>query len=289
MGGWRSFGFGRQIVRREPGWREEGPEPRNGPRAGREPAPRRRCRAVVTEGFRPGLRSRSTRRRNRFVVAIGVEFVLTLAALTACGNPDGGGASAAAGGPTPSAPAAADRSSGPACRPSPGQYDAWDGVVPGNASAAIELKPTSGVRRPSPSTKPVPLQIHGRVVDTACRPVAGAYVWAFHRDPDGVYGPEPTAGEDNLFYYEGTVRTDADGRFTMATVRPGGGEGPRHIHVLVAVPRGPLRLSLEVWFADDPQLPPSTNQAVLARPVPHAGGGVDIDVVLVFDPPSTAP
>jgi protocatechuate 3,4-dioxygenase beta subunit len=132
----------------------------------------------------------------------------------------------------------------------------------------------------------VPLLIRGRVLDPACRPIPGAFVWAFHRNPDGIYGPDATTGGDELFYYQAIAKTDAGGRFTMTSVRPGGGEGPSHVHVLVAKPGEPSRLSLEVWFADDAQLPPSTSQAILASPRPRAGGGVEIDIALVFDPPT---
>src|SRR2546423_2278251 len=185
--------------------------------------------------------------------------------------------------------ATAASASAAACKASPGQYDPWDGAVASDAPSSVSLTPSTGVRRPAASTKPVPLLVRGRVLDTTCRPIAGAFVWAFHRNPDGIYGPDATTGGDELFYYQAIAKTDADGRFTMTTVRPGGGEGPTHIHVLVAKAGEPLRLSLEVWFADDPQLPASTSQAVLARPVPHVGGGVEIDVALVFDPPSSAP
>jgi protocatechuate 3,4-dioxygenase beta subunit len=173
-----------------------------------------------------------------------------------------------------------------ACAASPGQYDAWDGVLPSNAPSRTMLAPTTGVVRPKPSTKPIPLVLKGRVLDTSCRPIAHAFVWAFHRDPDGNYGPDASPPNDNLFYYQATVETDDAGQFEVTTVRPGAPTGPSHIHVLVAVAGGRSRMSLEIWFADDPRLPSSTSQALVAHPTPRSEGGFEIEIAIVFDPPS---
>jgi hypothetical protein len=240
----------------------------------------------MTEGFRHGLPGRDMR---RLAALPGLALLVVLGVIVAAAVRDGGSPSTGPGPSSPPTAATAIPSAGSSCQLSPGQYDPWDGVVPANARSAIQLSPTTGVRRPTASTMPVPLLVRGRVVDTTCRPLAGVFVWAFHRDPDGNYGPDATTGTDDVFYYQGIAKTDADGEFTMTTVRPGGGEGPGHIHVLVAAAAVPSRLSLEVWFADDPQLPSSTSEAVLASPVPHAGGGVEIDVTLIFDPPTRAP
>jgi Dioxygenase len=231
-----------------------------------------------------GPEPRPWRPLHRELVAVAATVALLVLGCATTNPPPESLSPPVSAGPSDTAAPTGRPSSGPACAPSPGQYDPWDRIVPSSAPSAIELTPTSGVKRPKPSTAPVPLLVKGLVVDTGCRPMAGAFVWAMHRDADGNYGPESTAGA--LYYYQGIAQTDADGRFEMTTIRPGVPEGPSHIHVLVAVPAQPLRLSLEVWFADDPGLPAVTNQAVLASPIPR-DRGTEVDVTLVFDPEAT--
>jgi protocatechuate 3,4-dioxygenase beta subunit len=104
-------------------------------------------------------------------------------------------------------------------------------------------------------------------------------VWAAHRDPDGNYAP-PGATDDQ-FYYTGFARTDADGRFEFDTIRPGGGGGPSHIHIAVIVPGRAESLGPEIWFADEPSLPPTNGDAIVSSPRPE-GPGVAIDLQLVL-------
>ena len=81
-----------------------------------------------------------------------------------------------------------------------------------------------------------PLALTGRVMTTACRPLAGYIVDAWHADASGGYHGFGGAGNkpEPAFNYRGRVTTDGDGRYRMATIVPAVYAGrPRHIHIKV--------------------------------------------------------
>ena len=68
------------------------------------------------------------------------------------------------------------------------------------------------------------LLLHGRVVDECDSPVAGAMVEVWHANASGKYIHEDDAFNapfDPNFTGGGRVVTDADGRFSITTVKPG--------------------------------------------------------------------
>ncbi|SNR26268.1 catechol 1,2-dioxygenase [Paracoccus sediminis] len=70
------------------------------------------------------------------------------------------------------------------------------------------------IRSDTPGT---PLIVHGRVVDRAGRPIAGAEVDVWHASPVGLYeNQDPDQADMNL---RGKFTTDADGRFWFTTVK----------------------------------------------------------------------
>jgi transcriptional regulator GlxA family with amidase domain len=111
--------------------------------------------------------------------------------------------------------------------------------------------------------------IRGVVRDAAGKPLAGALVSVFHADASGRYTPASAMDERNarLFAF---LRTDEEGRYEFATVRPGGYPQPRddvpadagdarwipqHVHYEVeASGRAPRRFQLV--FRDDPRMTP---------------------------------
>jgi protocatechuate 3,4-dioxygenase beta subunit len=76
-----------------------------------------------------------------------------------------------------------------------------------------------------------PLVVEGRVFapdgeDT----VAGVTVYAYNTDQDGYYSPDGKVGHPRL---KGYMKTDAEGRFELSTIRPGRYPGmhiPAHVH-----------------------------------------------------------
>lgn len=85
------------------------------------------------------------------------------------------------------------------------------------------------------------LRLTGRVVDTACRPIAGATVDFWQADGKGVYD---NAGSR----LRGRQTTRADGSWTLNTVVPGLYPGrTEHIHVKVRTPAG-TALTSQLFF-----------------------------------------
>jgi len=107
------------------------------------------------------------------------------------------------------------------------------------------------------------LHVAARAVDAQKRPIAGAMVYAYQTNARGWYAAAAPHVSGNsgdykharLFAY---CRTDADGRFELASVRPAGyprSDLPAHIH-LVIEGAGVERVT-EIRFRDDPRLTPA--------------------------------
>jgi protocatechuate 3,4-dioxygenase beta subunit len=112
--------------------------------------------------------------------------------------------------------------------------------------------------------------VRGAVADTAGRPVAGALVYAYHTSAKGWYSDraphftndDGKGGDSRHARLFGYVRTDAQGRFVLRTIRPGGyprSELPEHVHWHASLDGKPIG-SGELCFADDPRLTPEMRQ-----------------------------
>ena len=90
------------------------------------------------------------------------------------------------------------------------------------------------------------LTITGRVLSTACQPVAGAKLDFWQADNAGAY--------DNSGYrLRGHQFTDASGNFTLQTIVPGLYPGrTRHIHVKAQAP-GRSVLTTQLYFPGEPR------------------------------------
>ena len=117
--------------------------------------------------------------------------------------------------------------------------------------------------RIAPAAEPgEPLVLTGVVKDRAGAPQPGVVVYAYHTDPGGVYPSDrrlsgAAARHGRL---RGWTRTDAAGRYTFQTIRPGGYPGeavPQHIHMHVIEPGRCTYYLGDVLFADDPRLTPA--------------------------------
>lgn len=104
-----------------------------------------------------------------------------------------------------------------------------------------------------------PMVLTGRVVRADGSPAAGLVVYAYHTNAEGVYAKrgDETGNGVRHGHLRGWLRTDANGRFELISIRPAAyptSDAPAHIHVTV------LDGDLEYWvddvnFADDPLLP----------------------------------
>jgi protocatechuate 3,4-dioxygenase beta subunit len=98
------------------------------------------------------------------------------------------------------------------------------------------------------------LIVTGRVLD-GTRPVAGASIYVFQTDVTGRYALDRTGNDAELYpRLHGAMRSDADGRYEYATIRPGHYDNnAAHVHYIVRA-RGYKPLLLDLWFDDDPEL-----------------------------------
>ena len=101
--------------------------------------------------------------------------------------------------------------------------------------------------------------LRGTVVAADCTTVlAKVLLDVWQADAQGDYH----GGAADNYRLRGQVLTDADGRFEIATIRPGnyetspGAWRPAHIHFLVSSPGRPT-ITTQVYFAGDPFLPPN--------------------------------
>lgn len=140
----------------------------------------------------------------------------------------------------------------------------------------------------------IPVQISGCIFDGAGAPVTDAVLEVWQADAAGIYAHAADArcaAHDPSFDGWGRVPTDAHGRFSFGTIKPGRVAGPdstlqaAHLTILVFM-RGLLRgVSTRLYFADDPQLgsdpilalvPAERRATLLAQP--HAGGAYTWDI-----------
>lgn len=99
------------------------------------------------------------------------------------------------------------------------------------------------------------LHLTGTVRDAAGRPRAGVVVYAYQTDQNGLYPRAPDGVQHGRL--RGWVRSDAQGRYELLTVRPGGYPGtdiPQHIHMQVIEPGRCTYYIGDVLFADDARL-----------------------------------
>ncbi|HMQ08735.1 MAG TPA: hypothetical protein PKC30_15660 [Saprospiraceae bacterium] len=100
------------------------------------------------------------------------------------------------------------------------------------------------------------MTIHGRIVRANGSPVSGATFYFFHTDDKGLYAPEhlrPGHGSTNprLFGY---VRTDAEGKFFVHTIRPASYPGLRNLrHVHFSVTANGCPSGSQFYLDEDPE------------------------------------
>lgn len=99
-----------------------------------------------------------------------------------------------------------------------------------------------------PATPGMALAIQGRVLDTSCRPLAGAVIDVWHADARGEYDNEGW----NL---RGRITSDAHGNWRVDSIIPGrylngSRYRPRHVHVKLAA-KGHAPLTTQLYFPGD--------------------------------------
>lgn len=153
------------------------------------------------------------------------------------------------------------------------------------------------------------LRIDGRVVDLSGQPVAGALVDVWQASPVGLYeNQDPQQADQNL---RGRFTTDAQGRFSLRTVRPAGYpipiDGPvgrllehqsrhpmrpAHIH-FIAIAQGYRVLATQIFDAIDPHIHDDVVFGAVGslvrefKPHPEHPDELHLDVALMLEPGET--
>jgi protocatechuate 3,4-dioxygenase beta subunit len=158
----------------------------------------------------------------------------------------------AAGRQEPCQPTSTPRASAETADPGPGT-PARIRLGPG-----LRVKPSAAAI--AASRRGQRLVVSGTVYAPDCTtPLEGAVVHLWQANGDGVYGPGPQGpGEVRCCYLQGTLRTDARGRYRVETVKPAHYQGanpppPAHIHLEVSHSAAGVLLT-EVHFQGDPYL-----------------------------------
>ena len=115
--------------------------------------------------------------------------------------------------------------------------------------------------RLAPAGEPgVPMRITGRILDGSGRARAGVVVYAYQTDHAGIYPrPGQQLGVDAMRHgrLRGWVRSDAQGRYAIDTIRPGsypGEDVAEHVHMHVLEPGCFTYFINDLMFLDDPKL-----------------------------------
>jgi protocatechuate 3,4-dioxygenase beta subunit len=138
-------------------------------------------------------------------------------------------------------------------------------------------KQLSSRARIAPESEPgQPFVIHGRAVaEDGTTPVAGAVIFAYHTDREGLY--DHPGAPPHSWRLKGWALTDRDGSFEFSTIRPGPyprRNTPEHVHLNIFVPDG-RRYWDGLVFDDDPLVPPA-DRATAAH-VRREGGTQHVD------------
>jgi protocatechuate 3,4-dioxygenase beta subunit len=221
-------------------------------------------------------------RKRMIAVAAGVAAAIAMGA-GAYPVLSGGGSGIQATTPTPTGGTTAAAPA--ACKATRGRPSHDFAAVTAKAPWRVRLGPGEALARTPANLKASrrgqPLVVAGRVLAADCAtPVADATVHVWQTNGDGDYGPV-RGGELGCCYLQGTMVTDASGRYRFQTVKPGSYGGPAHIHFQVRDRHG-QEVTTELLFADDPALSaPERADAVRltragSRDHPYLQGSFDI-------------
>jgi protocatechuate 3,4-dioxygenase beta subunit len=150
----------------------------------------------------------------------------------------------------------------------------------------------SAARIATASEPGTPLVVRGRVfAEDGRTPVAGAVVFAYHTDRDGVYDRREAGAHS--WRLRGWAQTDAEGGFEFTTIRPGAYPSrrqPAHVHLAAFTTRARYHAG-EVLFADDALLTAADRETSklagdfgTVRPVHRDAGTEHVDIQLRLEP-----
>lgn len=110
--------------------------------------------------------------------------------------------------------------------------------------------------------------LRGRVLSSdGATPASDVLVYAYHTDAEGQYrrNGDETGNGQRHGALRGWLRTDAEGRYEIRTIKPAGYPGrpdPQHVHVTLTPRGGDERWVDEFWFEGDPRITPGLRSRV---------------------------
>lgn len=119
------------------------------------------------------------------------------------------------------------------------------------ASQVADKSAPSKVTIPSKDEPGERLMVSGKVFGKDGRPLAGASVYVYHTDAKGLYTPDTNDNKNPRL--RGYMRTDEQGRYEFATIKPAhypNNTIPAHIHYVVNAPGYKERI-FEIVFEGD--------------------------------------
>ena len=119
-------------------------------------------------------------------------------------------------------------------------------VAPADAPSRVTIAESS---EPGPR-----LTVSGRVLGSDGRPIAGASIYAYQTDANGEYVKGMSGGGSDRPRLFGYLRSDAQGRYSFSTIKPGSypnSRNPGHIHFEISAPGHEPRV-YEIVFENDP-------------------------------------
>jgi protocatechuate 3,4-dioxygenase beta subunit len=95
------------------------------------------------------------------------------------------------------------------------------------------------------SSKGVPLNVFGKVLDASGKPLTDAIIEIWHTNPDGSY-------DLNGYQYRASIRVDSNGEYNFETFLPGAyGGRAQHIHYQIIASQN-RKLITQLYFSSDP-------------------------------------
>ncbi len=118
---------------------------------------------------------------------------------------------------------------------------------------------SSDTRLSPPGEPGEPLVVRGTIYKQDGKtPAPGVILYLYHTDKGGEYTPAPDQRDARRHgHLRGWVKTDAQGRYSFMTIRPGSypqGRNPQHIHPSIYEPDKGYYWIDEFLFDDDPYL-----------------------------------
>jgi protocatechuate 3,4-dioxygenase beta subunit len=110
------------------------------------------------------------------------------------------------------------------------------------------------------SSKGIPLNVFGKVIDTSGKPLKDTIIEIWHTNPDGNYDLDG-------YQYRASIRVNTNGEYNFETFLPGAyGGRAQHIHYQITTPQN-RKLITQLYFSSDPMFEGNPKQNYQKDPI----------------------